>query len=185
MFCPSMMKTLVCPAICTTGVVPAALRRAEGPLAAGGTTPPGWQETSSSVSSGQKRVFIGIILLHILCWGACRSAAVFRPVFCELDETQRFIQEIGPRAAGAYGERPFDQWIPTPVELGLGPFCCHGFGDDGAVFERVQYAAHGDHGEGMVGTVMLAQPGRVFEHWEPPFVQGAHHRLADLIGRDR
>src|SRR5258706_875406 len=140
MFCPSMMKTLVCPAICTTGVVPAALRRAEGPLAAGGTTPPGWQETSSSVSSGQKRVFIGIILLHILCWGACRSAAVFRPVFFEFDETQRFIQEIVPRAARAYGERPFHQWISTALELGLGPFVCPRVSERDAAFELVHCA---------------------------------------------
>lgn len=53
------------------------------------------------------------------------------------------------------------------------------------MLEGVQCPTHGEDGKGMIFNSMLLEPDGVFKHWEPPFLQHAFHRPADIVGANR
>ena len=52
------------------------------------------------------------------------------------------------------------------------------------MFQCMKHAAHCDHSKGVIFASMLAQPGGIFQHRKPPFVQDAQNCAADFVGGD-
>jgi hypothetical protein len=76
-----------------------------------------------------------------------------------------------------------DEGRPRVAEGRLGPAGSNRFGDDGAVVEGVEDAAHGQDGVGLVGG--RVKPGRIVEHRRPPVVEQVDHGAAQAVRGDR